>query len=106
MTSKEHAAYIADRAREEIFNKYMRGDERHGGRLWRKPCLAHAREEAQDQMVYLIALADQIGEAIALAEDITGYFIGDHPVKRMAQSIINTLTIGNPEGVQEEERDA
>jgi hypothetical protein len=53
---KLKADFIAD-----LDAKYRAGQVEHGGNLWDKPgMLAHAIEEAIDQVVYLYTLRDQL----------------------------------------------
>jgi hypothetical protein len=56
-----HLRSIIEQAIDLIDAKYRRGDEQHGGKLWKKKNLIDkAIEEAIDQVVYLITLKQQI----------------------------------------------
>lgn len=44
-------------------DKYIKGQQEHGGKLWLKPGLLDmAIEEAIDQVIYLLTLKDQLDE--------------------------------------------
>lgn len=59
-----HEAHLARLKAEFIADldaKYRAGQDEHGGNLWEKRgMLAHAIEEAIDQVVYLYTLRDQL----------------------------------------------
>jgi hypothetical protein len=52
---------IIEQAIDRIDRKYRKGDEQHGGKLWKKKGIIEmAIDEAIDQVVYLITLKQQI----------------------------------------------
>ena len=57
---RNHASYIATRARTRIFEKYATGQAEHGGNLWDKftplRLVEEALNEAYDQVIYLETL--------------------------------------------------
>ena len=56
-----HLASIIEKSIDLIDAKYRKGDEQHGGKLWKKKNLVDkAIDEAIDQLVYLITLKQQI----------------------------------------------
>ena len=62
--SPEHEAHLSHLKTEftaDLDAKYRAGQIEHGGNIWEKPgMLAHAIEEAIDQVVYLYTLRDQL----------------------------------------------
>ncbi len=99
LTGAGHARYIADKARDAIYKKYMSGQEEHGGKLWRKVVTPHILEEAIDQIVYVLTLRDQL-EA---AEARLGLAISTRNWDGVEQ-VHKILANGNPDGREEEER--
>ena len=56
-----HLSSIIAKATHDIDAKYRRGQQEHGGDLWRQPgLLKMAIEEAIDQVVYLYTLQDDL----------------------------------------------
>ena len=111
---RDHAEYLWGKIAEEGKAKYMGGQKAHGGSLPRKACLPHAIEEALDLPTYLFTLQDQHAEVIEhldLAlyemdqEDGQGGFDPQFPLYRHVLAARNILLVGNPEGVEEEEKD-
>jgi hypothetical protein len=98
LTGEQHAKYIADKARDVVYKKYMAGQEEHGGKLWRKKIAPHIREEAVDQLVYVLTLEDQL-EA---AEARLGLALSTRDWSAVEQ-VHKILSVGNPDGFAEEE---
>lgn len=66
--ARSHAQLIARTAAEAIHDKYIRGQQEHGGNLPEKAgMLAHAEAEARDLIVYQHVLRDQLTELRAQA---------------------------------------
>lgn len=63
-----HIAAIIERAAGALRDKYLRGQEEHGGQLWRKPCLGRAYEEVLDLMIYLDVVQEHIQAIVEIAE--------------------------------------
>lgn len=55
-----HIAGIIERAAWALREKYLRGQDEHGGQLWRQPCLERAYEEVLDLMIYLDVVREHI----------------------------------------------
>lgn len=95
--SPEHEAHLARivaGVSTDIAAKYRKGQEEHGGQLWRKPnLLTEARNEALDQLTYLDAVQLQYDEARRLLARA----IIDRDWNLAAQAF-NVLATGNPEG--------
>ncbi len=98
LTGEQHAEYISDEARKAVYNKYMAGQEEHGGKLWRKVITPHILEEAIDQLVYVITLRDQL--EVAERRLGTALSTRDWGVVEQVHKILAT---GNPDGRTEEE---
>ena len=82
--------------------KYFKGVKSHGGKVWRKNCLPHLREELMDAVVYLSVVEDQMDKAkvmlaVALAEP------SPNVSRAMVSKAYNILTTGNPEDIMEDE---
>jgi hypothetical protein len=59
-----HLQRILDQFNAELRQKYEKGQQEHGGHMWLKPgMLDHAIEEAQDLVVYLYTLREQLRAA-------------------------------------------
>ncbi|MHA1952162.1 MAG: hypothetical protein ACW987_20150 [Candidatus Thorarchaeota archaeon] len=59
-TAAEFARGIALWFTDNLHSKFWSGDKEHGGKLWRKPCLPHLREELIDAITYLAVVEDQM----------------------------------------------
>ncbi len=101
MTPEAHVEHIVSTIAAEIRDKYHRGQEAHGGMMARKAALPHAIEEVHDLEVYLITLRDQHGAAISYL----GQALADRDWSAVGMAL-NVLTVGNPEGEPEEERES
>lgn len=64
LMTAEHEAHLQrlkEQFTKDLDAKYRAGQEEHGGELWEKRgMLAHAIEEAIDQVVYLYTLREQL----------------------------------------------
>lgn len=59
--AKAHAARVASEVAEAIHAKYCKGQQEHGGQIWKKAgMLGHAEDEARDLSVYHHVLRDQL----------------------------------------------
>ena len=103
----EHREHIVDEIGEYINEKYLKGQKAHGGHLWRKNLTHHAIEEAADLCVYLFTKREQESLIVGhLVMALGNIHAGDDDVAYdHIQNAINILTIGNPEGIEEEERE-
>ena len=108
----EHAHHVSNRFRERMFKKYRQGQEEHGGDLSRKAVQGHIMEEAIDQAVYLETHMDHLDEIDRYLqralESLDKCHCDGQEFRGAYEAIIkahNILTIGNPEGIEEEERE-
>ena len=108
----EHREHVVDEIGEYINEKYLKGQKAHGGHLWRKNLTPHAIEEAADLCVYLFTKREQeqrlvisLEALIAHIRDIGRLTNSREHALRIAEEILNTITIGNPEGIEEEEHE-
>ncbi len=106
-----HANYLSNKIAQRCEAKYLKGDKEHRGSLSRKMTLPHALDEALDLPIYLITLEDNIDEAIRHLRIAEGVLHGWSDmieqcalVSNAVTQALNILTVGNPEGVPEEER--
>jgi hypothetical protein len=61
--NEAHLARLKSEFTADLDAKYRAGQDEHGGNIWeKKGMLAHAIEEAIDQVVYLYTLRDQLQE--------------------------------------------
>lgn len=111
-SSEEHREYLVKEIANYIDNKYKKGQEAHGGKLWRKNMTPHAVEEAADLCVYLFTKREQerllsrkINILIAYIEGMQTYAHDKEKAISLVQEIKNIITIGNPEGIEEEEHE-
>ena len=104
--AREHAEYIFERIRSLGVIKYLSGDEEHGGDLSRKATHTHLLDEVLDLNVYLVNHLDHLDDVRERLEDliIKAERIEDDEIRTALIEAHNILTIGNPEGVEEEER--
>lgn len=93
----------------EDFGKQLRpqdygGHVKHGGYVDRKPTLEHAMSECADLWNYLHVHRDHKNEAVDALRDALRHW-EERPVEARSdvQSALNLLTIGNVEGVPEQE---
>lgn len=108
----EHRESLVREIGEYINQKYKKGQEAHGGHLWRKNMTPHAVEEAADLCVYLFTKREQerllsrkINILIAYIEGMQTYAHDKEKAISLVQEIKNIVTIGNPEGIEEEEHE-
>lgn len=101
MRPMEHFKEIADWFRAKGSLKYAKGQEEHGGRLWRKNVIHMLGDEILDLPTYYYVLLHQHESAIAELKE--GLDTREFPHLYM-QRAYNILTVGNPEGTQEEEK--
>lgn len=94
-TPEEHATEVAQDFAQACRRKYMKGQDEHGGRLWRKPCWKFFEDEAVDIWVYFHVIREQLWKAIQIS--------GKCKCKS-CKEINNLLTKGNVEGKPEEEK--
>ena len=91
-----HLAGILRRFVQEADAKYRKGQQEHGGDLWKKPgMLGFLREECLDFVVYADTLQAQIQEALLLLRRIPVDPF-DQNYER-AMSILNDLCYTGPE---------
>ena len=100
-----HREHVVDEIGEYINEKYLKGQKAHGGHLWRKNLTPHAIEEAADLCVYLFTKREQeVKVCNLLREALEDILNNDEDVAfDKIQNARNILTIGNPEGIEEEE---
>lgn len=81
--------------------KYWKGVESHGGKIWRKSCLPHLREELMDAITYLAVVEDQHDKAIVL---LGTALVGENDNDwLLVQKAYNILKEGNVDDIVEEE---
>ena len=82
--------------------KFFAGDKEHGGKVWRKPCLPHLREELIDAITYLAVVEDQMNRVKVLlgAAISTGC---ESDTYELVMEAYNILMTGNEQGDKEEE---
>jgi len=97
-----HAGYISHKIQTLVHAKYLKGQAEHGGDISRKNTLPMAIEEALDLPVYLLILEDNIRLAIEELLNAESELI-QHPALARVFRARNILTVGNPEGIPEEE---
>jgi len=97
-TSNDHIEYILSNVSDRLPEKYLKGVAEHKGNLWRKRVDAFQTDEVIDFIVYHFTNLEQKEEAIAKL----GSALGARDWGLVKESL-NILTIGNPEGIPEEE---
>jgi hypothetical protein len=103
-TAAEFAEGISKWVVDNIQSKFWKGDNEHGGRLWRKQCLPHLREELIDAVTYLAVVEDQMQKArVLLSAALAG--VGEDRAENwgLVAEAYNIMKHGNPEGETEEE---
>lgn len=110
-TPEQHMDVIMEAFQAGWREKYMKGQDEHGGRLWRKQCLPFLLEEVLDFVSYVAVLPPQLKRVYALlgeARDLIseGNFTdeGLEDIDDRLERSMNILNIGNEEGIPEEER--
>jgi hypothetical protein len=99
MTPEEHVELIISDFAKQATKKYMKGQEEHGGRLWRKNCLPFMFEEVIDFYVYMHVVNAQLVEMKYLLKNAIALKDWE-----LVEAAYNLLTMGNKEGVPEEEK--
>lgn len=94
-TVGSHARQIAEDAADAIVEKYLDGQKRHGGELWKKPTIDEAIAEAVDQFTYLHVLREQLARAVFLLDTA----IDRYALPAEVVAARNVLRHGNEEGV-------
>lgn len=109
-TPEDHMELILNAFGEAWRRKYMKGQYEHGGRLWRKQCLPMLVDEVLDFVSYVAVMAPQLRrleELVIEARDLMPDAIvengGLDEVDDRLQRMHCLLTIGNEEGIPEEE---
>lgn len=102
-TTEQHKEYIFSTLKERGVSKYDVGQEEHGGRLWRKNVLSMMGDEIIDFVVYFSVLEQQVKRAAEILDDARSLHEPYNLQKEMTKAY-NVLTIGNEEGIPEEER--
>lgn len=104
-SNDEHREALVKAISEYVDQRYISGSRDHGGHLWRKNVLPHAIEEAIDQCVYLFTKREQenlLYTRLDLALGCLSTNDNDAAYNAVMEAM-NILTIGNPEGIEEEE---
>lgn len=102
------AVGVATWFNDNFYSKFWKGQEAHGGKIWRKNCIPHLREELVDAVTYLATVEDQYEKAtMMLMAALQGK---DEPNKDyedwvLVQNALNVLLFGNADGTIEEERE-
>jgi hypothetical protein len=106
MTPEQHADDIVKWFKRNVEEKYFKGQKEHGGRLWRKPVLSMLRDEVVDAATYFEVLEAQHREAAFHLKLCMDAFNACSPDDAESHAICayNLLTIGNIEGLPEEEK--
>lgn len=97
-TNNDHIEYILGKVNELFPPKYLDGAARHRGKLWRKNSDDFLTEEILDFLSYHFTGIEQKLESIAKLD--AALEASDWGMVIEARNI---LTIGNPEGIPEEE---
>jgi len=97
-TANDHIEYILSSVSDRLPEKYLKGVAEHKGSLWRKRVDPFQTDELIDFIVYHFTDLEQKEESIAKLEAAINS--RDWGLVREARNI---LTIGNPEGIPEEE---
>lgn len=102
VTPQDHKERIISWFTEKWSKKYDNGQVEHGGKLWRKQCLPFLVEEMLDFFSYVAVLAPQLLMAAQAADEASTKCTcsARHDIRKVA----NLLSIGNEEGVPEEDR--
>lgn len=96
--SRLHARQIADWVGDELYKKYVAGQEEHGGNVARKNVLGHLTEELLDALVYLAVLQEQMAMIRLIAESAT------QPTEAL-DAIISICAFGNEYKEREVEKE-
>ena len=79
--------------------KQEKGQNEHGGDIWRKPVLEHMAEEILDQWAYYFVLAEHLKQIKQISRGALDYRGDSGEVRYQALAkIFNIVTYGNPEG--------
>lgn len=100
---QEHAAQIASRFCMDHREKYQKGQTEHGGLLHKKRVIEKLWEEVLDFVSYSDVIMRQWQQIDTITEKALKDG-SDQAAQLALQAILNIVRIGNPEGIQEEER--
>jgi hypothetical protein len=104
-----HKLFVANSTAEEIVNKYDKGQEEHGGKLWRKPIMDYIGEEIIDMAIYWSTFKVQWKELLHIIRYLHLLTLDPQTnttseIKALAEKALNLMERGNVEGDEEEER--
>jgi hypothetical protein len=112
MTPKDHINRIVAWFSVFMGQKYMVGQDEHGGKLWRKPVINAMKDEVIDMVVYFEVLEAQYTKAVAeleVAMEVIREFNKEDFTDRTdewieaTENAYNILVFGNKEGELEED---
>ena len=103
-TPADHAATVIRRVGYAIDEKYHKGQEEHGGRLWKKPVINMIGQEITDLNVYHDVLVEQWTSVRQLVNDAFLLMSEDQPGFREVYKALNILIYGNEEGSDEPDK--
>ena len=106
---EQHLAEVLAWFSDGVEKKYRAGQVEHGGRLWRKPVLKHAKAEIFDLNVYLQVLDTQWHDVLRLLEEAINKMAVDSTPESTFDIVFaarNIMKYGNADGYTEEERNA
>jgi hypothetical protein len=100
----DHIAAIISELPERFLNKYKEGQEKHGGKLWRKNCLGHLENELIDALIYFKVIDYQHELARQVLLDALGGEISYEDAVDIVYGILTWGNVwGNPSGEEKEE---
>lgn len=96
MNYKKHAQILAEQAKAETYDKYIIGQEEHGGELWRLPMPQLVNEsikESIDEGVYLRTLRQQFIELKKCLDQLFTILseLPEEPLPDEAESVIREI---------------
>lgn len=98
-TPEDHIEFITKKFSKRYREKYLAGQEEHGGRLWRKNTRKMLIEETLDFISYVDVIEEQLRDAELFLLAAIGTKDWD-----MVEEAKNILVYGNPEGIPEEDK--
>ena len=109
LDATNHKLFVAKSTADEIVKKYEKGQEEHGGKLWRKPIMDYIGEEIIDMVIYWATFKTQWKELLHTIRYLHLLTLDPqtnttHEIKMLAGKALNLMERGNVEGEEEEGR--